>query len=93
MAAEKEHISNLDLPSKLIDFLSKSWGIEKLHPPQFQAMPSIFSGRNILLAIPTASGKSLVAYLAIMKKLLVDEIGTKAVYIVPLKALWVMGFL
>ena len=50
-------------------------------------MPSIFNGKNILLAIPTASGKSLVAYLAIMKKLLVDEIGTKAVYIVPLKAL------
>ena len=87
MAAEKEHISKLDLPSELIDFLSKSWGIEKLHPPQVQAMPSIFDGKNILLAIPTASGKSLVAYLAIMKKLLVDEIGTKAVYIVPLKAL------
>ena len=67
--------------------MSKSWGIEKLHPPQLQAMPSVFSGKNILLAIPTASGKSLVAYLAIMKKLLVDEIGTKAVYIVPLKAL------
>tara|TARA_B100000003_G_scaffold206305_1_gene221584 strand:- start:12 stop:2618 length:2607 start_codon:yes stop_codon:yes gene_type:complete len=87
MAAEKEHISNLELPSNLINFLSKSWGIEKLHPPQFQAMPSVFSGNNLLLAIPTASGKSLVAYLAIMKKLLVDEIGTKAVYIVPLKAL------
>ena len=87
MAAGKEHISELDLPDSVIDFITDKWGISKLHPPQFEAMPSIFKGRNVLLAIPTASGKSLVAYIAILRKLMVEEIGTKAIYIVPLKAL------
>ena len=87
MAASKEDISGLDLPESVIDFITEKWGITKLHPPQFEAMPSIFNGRNVLLAIPTASGKSLVAYIAILRKLMVEDIGTKAIYIVPLKAL------
>ena len=87
MAAGKERISELDLPDSVKDFITDKWGISKLHPPQFEAMPSIFKGRNVLLAIPTASGKSLVAYIAILRKLMVEEIGTKAIYIVPLKAL------
>ena len=77
----------LDLPSEVSEFLEQSWGISNLHPPQHEAMPSVLSGSNTLLAIPTASGKSLVAYIGIMKRLLVDEPGSKAVYIVPLKAL------
>ena len=80
-------VSALDLPSKIRDFLEHSWGIQTLHPPQYEAMPSVLSGTNTLLAIPTASGKSLVAYLGIMKRLLLDDVGSKAVYIVPLKAL------
>ena len=77
----------LDLPFEVSEFLERSWGISNLHPPQHEAMPSVLSGSNTLLAIPTASGKSLVAYIGIMKRLLVDEPGSKAVYIVPLKAL------
>ncbi len=80
-------VSELDLPEGLAEFLSSNWGIKELYPPQAEAMPSVLTGKNTLLAIPTASGKSLVAYLAIMKKLLVDEKGSRAVYIVPLKAL------
>lgn len=77
----------LDLPAKVSEFLEQTWGISMLHPPQHEAMSSVLSGSNTLLAIPTASGKSLVAYIGIMKRLLVDEPGSKAVYIVPLKAL------
>jgi len=80
-------VGALDLPSEVSEFLEQSWGISQLHPPQHEAMPSVLSGSNTLLAIPTASGKSLVAYIGIMKRLLVDEPGSKAVYIVPLKAL------
>jgi helicase len=80
-------VSRLDLPSNVTTFLQQSWGINHLHPPQFEAMPSVLGGTNTLLAIPTASGKSLVAYLGIMKRVLVDDVGSKAVYIVPLKAL------
>src|SRR5439155_1751583 len=41
-------------------------------------------GENLVLAIPTASGKSLVAYLAILASVMR---GGKALYIVPLRAL------
>ena len=86
MDAARE-VGSLDLPSGIAEFLDESWNIREFYPPQAEAMPGVLSGKNTLLAIPTASGKSLVAYLAIMKKLLVDEVGSRAVYIVPLKAL------
>ena len=59
--------------------------IKELYPPQAKALPFIIDGENVVLSIPTASGKSLVAYIAIVHKLL--EEGGKALYIVPLKAL------
>ncbi len=42
-------------------------------------------GKNLFLAVPTASGKSLVAYLAALKHVL--ERHGKVLYIVPLRAL------
>jgi len=80
-------INDLDLPQKARQFFTKQWGIERLHPPQTESIGPIFSGRSALIAIPTASGKSLIAYLGILRKLLLEEVGSKAVYIVPLKAL------
>ena len=82
-----DDVRELDLPSEVIDLLIEDWGIERLHPPQAEAMPIALTGQNLLLAIPTASGKSLVAYLAILKRLLVDSPGSRAFYLVPLKAL------
>ena len=87
MEGAKRAVSRLDLPENVKEFLTTSWGISTLHPPQYEAMPSVLGGNNTLLAIPTASGKSLVAYIGIMKRVLMDEPGSKAVYIVPLKAL------
>ncbi|HEC94544.1 MAG TPA: DEAD/DEAH box helicase, partial [Thermoplasmatales archaeon] len=60
-------------------------GIEELYPPQKEALPIALSGKDLVLAVPTAAGKSLVAYLAIVNKLLRE--GGKALYIVPLRAL------
>ena len=80
-------VVDLGLPDAVSTLLTETWGIETLHPPQAQAMPAALSGRNVLLAIPTASGKSLVAYLAIFQRLLVDLPGSQAFYLVPLKAL------
>ncbi|MDD5502491.1 MAG: DEAD/DEAH box helicase, partial [Candidatus Thermoplasmatota archaeon] len=49
------------------------------------ALPIALSGKNLVLAVPTASGKSLVAYLAMLKSVL--EKGGKCIYVVPLRAL------
>ena len=87
MADQVMSINDLVLPDKAKKFFTKQWGINTLHPPQAQSMEAIFSNRNALIAIPTASGKSLIAYIAILRKLLLEDIGSKAIYIVPLKAL------
>ena len=64
-----DEVSELDLPQSVIDLLVNEWNITRLHPPQAEALPVALSGENLLLAIPTASGKSLVAYLAIIQQL------------------------
>jgi len=63
----------------------KSQGIEEFYPPQAEALPYALEGKNLVLSIPTAAGKSLVAYLAIVHRL--KNEGGKAFYIVPLRAL------
>jgi ATP-dependent helicase Lhr and Lhr-like helicase len=62
-------------------------------PAQSQAWPAIQSGRNVLVAAPTGSGKTFAAFLAAIDQLvreglegaLPDE--TRIVYVSPLKAL------
>jgi helicase len=62
-------------------------GIQKLYPPQEQALGPVLDRRNVVVAIPTASGKSLIAYLAILHNRLHGDPPGKALYIVPLRAL------
>ena len=62
----------------------RGWGIGRLYPPQAEALAHALSGENLVLAVPTASGKSLVAYLALVKAALA---GRPGLYIVPLRAL------
>lgn len=60
--------------------------IKKLYPPQEQAIKAgLFDGKNLVLATPTASGKTLIAILATIKHI-TDKKG-KVIYLVPLKAL------
>ena len=77
-------IDELSLPPGVTEIL-RNQGIERLYPPQERAVPAALEGRNLVLAVPTASGKSLVAYLAALRHVL--ERGGKVLYIVPLKAL------
>ena len=63
----------------------REWGVEEFYPPQAEAIPWALKGENLVLSIPTAAGKSLVAYIAILNKLLKE--GGKALYVVPLRAL------
>ena len=83
----KMNIEKLGLSPDLVNFLENNWGIKELYPPQQKALPSALSGKNIMLTIPTASGKSLVAHLTIAHRLKNDLKGKKALYVVPLKAL------
>ena len=76
-------VADLGLDPRIVDVL-KAQGIEELYPPQADAVGPALLGENLVLAIPTASGKSLVAYLAILASVLR---GGKALYIVPLRAL------
>lgn len=87
MEGESLAISALDLPENARDFIQYELGIQSLYPPQSEAMESIFARRNLVLAIPTASGKSMVAFIGILNQLLNVNPGTKAIYVVPLKAL------
>ena len=61
-------------------------GISELFPPQEEAIRAgVLEGRNLVLASPTASGKTLVAVLCAMKHVL--ERGGKVLYLTPLRAL------
>jgi len=77
-------VEDLEINKELKDTLKKQ-GIKELYPPQAEAVPYALKGNNLVLSIPTASGKTLVAYIAIVHKLLKE--GGKALYVVPLKAL------
>ena len=87
MEGQITDVEALGMPGKFTDFLINEWGIKNLHPPQAEAAPSILGGKNTLVAIPTASGKSLLAYMAIVARLSEGHKESKAIYIVPLKAL------
>jgi len=60
-------------------------GIESLYPPQAEAVESgVTEGENLVASIPTASGKTLIAELAMLSSV---ARGGTALYIVPLRAL------
>jgi len=60
-------------------------GIAELYPPQAECVErGMLAGKNLLVAIPTASGKTLVAEMAMHCHI---AAGGKCLYIVPLKAL------
>lgn len=61
-------------------------GIEELYPPQTEAVrKGVLEGENLVLAIPTAAGKTLVAELCMLKSIF--EEGGQCIYTVPLRAL------
>ncbi len=55
-----------------------------LYPHQKESIELIEQDKSVLVSVPTASGKSLIAYYAILRIL---KKGGKAIYIAPLKAL------
>ncbi len=77
-------ISEIDIPDAVKGFYIES-GISELYPPQEKAVEAgLLEGRNILAAVPTASGKTMIAEMAMLKSIIN---GGKCLYIVPLRAL------
>lgn len=79
------YISDLPIPTALKEFYIAD-KITALYPPQEEVVAKgLFRGNNLLISIPTASGKTLMAELAMLTGI-IEQHG-KALYIVPLKAL------
>jgi len=61
-------------------------GITDLYPPQAEAIQKgILNGKSLLMAVPTAAGKTLIAELCMVKSILAND--GRCLYIAPLKAL------
>src|SRR5512137_253754 len=60
-------------------------GIASLYSHQREALDAALAGRNVVVATPTASGKSLCYHLPALHGLLAS--GKKALYLFPTKAL------
>ncbi|UPV75723.1 ATP-dependent DNA helicase [Halorussus limi] len=73
-----------DLPDGVPEHFREQ-GIEELYPPQGEAVEAgVAEGESVVASVPTASGKTLVAELAMLTSV---ARGGKALYIVPLRAL------
>ena len=72
------------LPTGVPEHLVES-GIEELYPPQADAVDAgVTDGESLVASVPTASGKTLIAELAMLSSV---ERGGTALYVVPLRAL------
>ena len=68
----------------MLPAILEHFGIAELYPPQVEAIPLVERGESLLLAVPTAAGKTLVAYLALLRA---AAAGRRGMYLVPLRAL------
>jgi len=78
-------ISELKLSKQVTDFL-KNEGYSELYPPQQDSINAgLLDGHNILVSAPTASGKTLIATIAMINYF--SNKHGKVVYLTPLRAL------
>jgi DEAD/DEAH box helicase domain-containing protein len=72
--AKEPNLKNIpnDLPNKLIKALH-SLGITQLYSHQLQALQAIRQGKSLILTSPTASGKTLSTYPAILEGCINEE--------------------
>nr|AIF13564.1 DEAD/DEAH box helicase domain-containing protein (helS) [uncultured marine thaumarchaeote KM3_62_H05] len=78
-------IDELLLAPNIINFL-KSEGYTELYPPQEDAIKAgALDSESVLVSVPTASGKTLIAMLATLSHL--SKHKSKVIYLTPLRAL------
>ena len=79
------NINELDIPEQIKKIIVQN-GYHELYPPQEDAINSgVLNRKNVVLASPTASGKTLITKLYILKNILEND--TKSIYLTPLRAL------
>ncbi|MDM8537493.1 DEAD/DEAH box helicase [Desulfobacterales bacterium HSG17] len=71
---------------EIIESIIKASGISKLYSHQAQAIDRIRSGTHVMVATPTASGKTMIYNLPVLENI-INNPGSKALYLFPLKAL------
>ncbi|MEM0140705.1 MAG: DEAD/DEAH box helicase [Thermoplasmatales archaeon] len=76
-------IDNIPVPEEFELFLKKE-KISKLYEFQENAIRVLSKGGSVLLATPTSSGKTIVAYYGILRAW---KMGIRSLYVVPLRAL------
>ncbi|MCW4055221.1 MAG: DEAD/DEAH box helicase [Candidatus Bathyarchaeota archaeon] len=78
-------VEELPIPEQVKEVITKS-GVSELYPPQEEAVHAgAIEGKTLVLASPTASGKTLTAEICALKHIV--ERGGKALYLAPLRAL------
>ena len=77
-------VDELEVTDRVAEALMDA-GYINLHPPQAKAIPVALTGRSLVAAIPTASGKSLIGYVPALQ--MITEHRRRVLYLVPLKAL------
>ncbi len=78
-------LESLSINKKVISLIQAT-GISTLFPPQVSAFETgVLDGNNLVLAVPTSAGKTLVSEICMLKSIL--EGRGKALYLVPLRSL------
>jgi helicase len=81
----KELLTRHSFSQSVIDIFQDE-GITTLHPPQAEAIrKGVLENKNVVMAVPTAAGKTLIAELCLLKSVLQNN--GRVLYIAPLKAL------
>ncbi len=79
-------VKDLEIDDDIRSLILDKLGYTTLYPPQKEAIDNgLLQGESMLIATPTASGKTLIAMLASAR--MVKECLGKAVYLAPLRAL------
>ncbi|WP_168168662.1 DEAD/DEAH box helicase [Methanopyrus sp. SNP6] len=77
----------MKLPEHVREYLD-SKGIRELFPPQREAVEKgLFDDKNLLIASPTASGKTLLAEMRALHEIIESHGEARVVYVVPFRAL------
>ncbi len=75
----------VQIPAELQSFITRK-GLTDLYPPQEEAVKAgLLDGKSLVVASPTASGKTLIALMAAFVKVKLEQ--RKVVYLAPLRAL------